>query len=772
MKTTPYIGIASSALVVALAALCCAGVVMASPDVTGSRVEENRVIVTLESGEFEFVPASDPTGDTERIEMKSFGRIQVPGQPALPMQRFLVALPPGARATSIEILGLTSRDIGDHHRIAPAPPIAFLGDMPGWDDATQRVRDEWQAEYDAVYLNGATFPAEAAWLAAKGSYRQVAYASVAFCPFTYHPLSGRIEHHAGIEIAIHFETSSADAPRIAPDAITEARAADLFSNYATVADLYRTGGDGPPSPDDTYDFVIITTDACLGALNASDFPAWKADRGYSLRTLLTTDPEIASQPGVDLAEKIRNCLRSNYLQWGTRYVLMVGDYAEVPMRICYPDPDFHVYDPWDPGLIAPGTPTDYYFADLSYDDDVSWDSDGDGYHGEYGHDDPDFLAEVSVGRIPVNSGSRIVYSLNKLVAFEQDTGAWKRNVLHGGSILFFENQNGSGYPFIDGASCLDSIEVGLMDGFSITHFTERAGIVQSLYDWPAITEYSFTNAWGTGQHAVVNWSGHGWPDGAYRTIWAWDDGDGIPEHGNGELQSHRFIGLGSGNIDDDHPSIVFAISCNVGYPDPNPYGNLGIDLLTLPGWGASAGIVSSARPAAISGDWRNDPGGTEQICYDFNRYLLVEAERVGDALYDGKFSATSEYGWDRVYEYMNLYNFNLFGDPSMDMGAATVGVSADTEADVAILGHGMPNPFAAVTSVRFTLPAAGTLRVSVLDVAGRHVATLADGRFDAGSHAVMWDGTNDRGERIAAGTYFVVGDAAGRRIARKLVLLP
>ena len=43
-------------------------------------------------------------------------------------------------------------------------------------------------------------------------------------------------------------------------------------------------------------------------------------------------------------------------------------------------------------------------------------------------------------------------------------------------------------------------------------------------------------------------------------------------------------------LDDDHPSIVFGVSCNVGYPEPNSQGNLGVDLLTKPGVGAGAGV--------------------------------------------------------------------------------------------------------------------------------------------------------------------------------------
>jgi hypothetical protein len=310
-----------------------------------------------------------------------------------------------------------------------------------------------------------------------------------------------------------------------------------------------------------------------------------------------------------------------------------------------------------------------------------------------------------------------------------------------------------------------------MDGYEITHYSEQTGIVTSLFDWPPLTENNFTTTWGFYDFGIVNWSGHGWCDGAYRTCWTWDDGDNVPE--SGEMVSYRFIGTGASNLDDDHPSIVFAISCNVGYPEPNGYGNLGIDLLTVPDWGASAGIVSSARPAAISGDWKNDPGGTEQICYDFNRYMIVEGDRVGDALYNGKFDATSNYGWDRVYEYMNLYNFNLFGEPSLNIGVTTVDApdAAEIIRDAIVLQPGRPNPFATMMSMRFSLSVPGPLRLSVHDVSGRRVATLIDNRFEAGDHVITWDGVGTNGKRLAPGLYFVLGDAGGRGVSRKLVLL-
>ena len=77
---------------------------------------------------------------------------------------------------------------------------------------------------------------------------------------------------------------------------------------------------------------------------------------------------------------------------------------------------------------------------------------------------------------------------------------------------------------------------------------------------------------------------------------------------------------------------------------------------------------------------------------------------------------------------------------------------------------GRPNPFASSTSLRLGIPAdaVGTLRVFVLDGAGRLVARLLDAPLSGGAHVVSWDGTSDTGQRVASGTYFVraVTDAA------------
>jgi len=61
-----------------------------------------------------------------------------------------------------------------------------------------------------------------------------------------------------------------------------------------------------------------------------------------------------------------------------------------------------------------------------------------------------------------------------------------------------------------------------------------------------------------------------------------------------------------------------------------------------------------------------------------------------------------------------------------------------------------PNPAPGVTMLRYTLPAAGPVRLTVYDALGREVARLADGTEAAGPHAVRFDGS-----ALPAGVYVV-----------------
>ena len=82
-----------------------------------------------------------------------------------------------------------------------------------------------------------------------------------------------------------------------------------------------------------------------------------------------------------------------------------------------------------------------------------------------------------------------------------------------------------------------------------------------------------------------------------------------------------------------------------------------------------------------------------------------------------------------------------------------------------------PNPARDISSVSYDLPRSATVRVTVYDPAGRKVRTLWDGWQMAGGHSLPWDGTNDAGEDLGAGIYFVRLEGEGFDESRKVTVV-
>jgi len=87
------------------------------------------------------------------------------------------------------------------------------------------------------------------------------------------------------------------------------------------------------------------------------------------------------------------------------------------------------------------------------------------------------------------------------------------------------------------------------------------------------------------------------------------------------------------------------------------------------------------------------------------------------------------------------------------------------------LASAVPNPFNPATMLSFTLPAAGPVRVTVHDLQGRRVATLLDGPRPAGPQQIRWNGRDDAGRPLPAGTYLARLVWAGGTAATKLSLV-
>ncbi len=86
------------------------------------------------------------------------------------------------------------------------------------------------------------------------------------------------------------------------------------------------------------------------------------------------------------------------------------------------------------------------------------------------------------------------------------------------------------------------------------------------------------------------------------------------------------------------------------------------------------------------------------------------------------------------------------------------GVGTEGEAGATVPGFHLstasPNPIAAGTTIAFGTTTGGHVSLQVFDLSGRIVRTLQQGDLPAGSHSVIWDGTDARGTQVPGGVYF------------------
>jgi flagellar hook assembly protein FlgD len=63
------------------------------------------------------------------------------------------------------------------------------------------------------------------------------------------------------------------------------------------------------------------------------------------------------------------------------------------------------------------------------------------------------------------------------------------------------------------------------------------------------------------------------------------------------------------------------------------------------------------------------------------------------------------------------------------------------------------------------------VRLFIMDAAGRLIRTVVNEEMPGGSHAVEWNGRDERGSAVSSGVYFYVLDVGKERRTRKMVLL-
>ena len=88
-----------------------------------------------------------------------------------------------------------------------------------------------------------------------------------------------------------------------------------------------------------------------------------------------------------------------------------------------------------------------------------------------------------------------------------------------------------------------------------------------------------------------------------------------------------------------------------------------------------------------------------------------------------------------------------------------------------------PNPFNSSTVIRYEIPEAVYVNLSIYTLLGQRTRTLVDGHREAGSYTATWDGKDEQKAAAASGIYLVrmegrkEGDLVWFERTRKMVLM-
>jgi len=116
-------------------------------------------------------------------------------------------------------------------------------------------------------------------------------------------------------------------------------------------------------------------------------------------------------------------------------------------------------------------------------------------------------------------------------------------------------------------------------------------------------------------------------------------------------------------------------------------------------------------------------------------------------------------------------NYNIYASRVLQSGSTTgVEIGGPTTPTGFTLSQNYPNPFNPSTVISYRLSVNGQVTLKVYDVLGKEVATLVNGRQEAGSYNVTFN-TNNGTRSLSSGVYFYRLDAGSFVSTKKLILM-
>ncbi|MBV6506419.1 MAG: hypothetical protein ILNGONEN_01996 [Syntrophorhabdaceae bacterium] len=609
-----------------------------------------------------------------QIKIIDFGATSSPGDPILPYKVFDVVVPPNIDWRTVKLEFKTTADtIAGRHIIKPAPPLrARVGDeeLIDWGEGKNIVNGRNMR----VYGLNSFYPGKPVTIISQSQMRRWKFLRVGFTPIQYNPITQKLILNNTVQVNLTFKRIGTNVFRTNPilnDTLMDAEARQRFINLKEAQEWYRYVP-GTPSPkprdDQDPDYVIITTNAIVSGSGSglTNFVNHKESLGHTVRVVTEHDyGSLTGQAPNGMAEKIRQWLINNYVTLGIKWVLLIGNpdpddpsnstdtIGDIPMKMCWPRNTSDSYRE---------SPTDHFYANLA----GNWDLDNDGFYGESTGDNGaggvDFTPDLYVGRIPVYNSNytTLNHIIQKIIDYETQTSipAWRRKLLIA-AVHLWDAEISSDY------NLGEALKKDFADplGFSTYRIYESDFGITPPPECPAINppDSNSTKPCNMlqelvhgGGYGVVGWSTHGGPTGASGLITSGD----------------------CSKLDDTKLFFTFQGSCLTGKPEMPT--NLGYSLLTQ---GGIATVSASRVSWNHCFDPSYDPNPASGSNCNLNYYYfkrLLNGLAAGHALFLTKEDA------DQYWNWMNLMDYNIYGDPTATLLKPYLLAKADV---VPVLDH-------------------------------------------------------------------------------------
>jgi hypothetical protein len=374
----------------------------------------------IDDPEIKSLPETQSLEDTsesyELITIPELNNRIVPGEPIIPYKTSKILLPLNKDVANVEVIPGEQRYLGKF-LIAPGQAIASIGR----DNSSE---PEFLSPNEEIYKSTEPYPEELFTVIGVQNKCGYGILYVNLYPICYIPKTGDVYYTT----SFHVNVTTTDLVRLNDDLFRGAPQdqetvsqmvdnPDVIATY--VKDFESTGRSYLLNGD--YDYVIITSEMLKGAdePNFQTLADWKNQRG--VRTAIVTVEEIYGAykyiPHKDDQEMIRNFIRDVFQNNNVTYILLGGDGDGA--RIggeTWPDntvPSRSLRCCWIYGDCPPSIASDLYYACL----DGNFNANGNQIYGEE-EDDTDLLAEVYVGRAPVDSAEELNNFVRKTISYE------------------------------------------------------------------------------------------------------------------------------------------------------------------------------------------------------------------------------------------------------------------------------------------------------------------------------------------------------------------